>query len=341
MKAVILEMRLLFIGGTRFSGYFASTSAVERGHSVTLFSRGKAATVIPGAETITGDRETDDIEQLRGLPFDAVIDMTGYRPGSVRKTAELLKGTVGQYIFVSSISAYASPLTAPVDESHPLATLPDPTVTEITGETYGGLKVLCEQAVQAVFGEGVTGGGATIVRPGLIVGPRDPSNRFDYWVERIADGGEVLAPESPDFLAQFIDARDLGEWLVRLAETGTIGTFNAVNPPFPFGALLATCKTVSGSDAEFTFVPEEFLTAQSVSPWSDLPIWTGAADSALSNCDNQRAIAAGLTFRPLATTVSDTLAWINDNRELFEKRRAALSRDREREVLTAYHAANP
>ena len=325
-------MHLLFIGGTRFSGFFASQNALERGHSVTLFHRGKSGTTLPGAETITGDRETDDIEQLRGRSFDAVIDMTGYLPGSVGKMAELLKGRVGRYLFVSSISVYASPAQPPVDETHPLEILPDPTVTEVTGATYGGLKVLCEQAVNEVYADA-----ATMVRPGLIVGPRDPSNRFDYWVERIADGGEVLTPDSPDFLTQHIDARDLGEWMIRLVETGTSGTFNAVTAPLRFGELLDACKAVSGSDAAFTFAPEEFLRAQGVQPWSDLPLWTGAADAGLAQCSPARAIAAGLTFRPLTATVRDTLAWVNANRDEFEKRRKALTRDRERELLAAYH----
>ena len=327
-------MQLLFIGGTRFSGYFASRNAVERGHTVTLFHRGKAGTTIPDADNILGDRETADIEQLRGRSFDAVIDMTGYLPGSVRKTAELLKGNVGRYLFVSSISVYASPPTPPIDEDSPLEVLPDPTVTEVTGATYGGLKVLCEQAVKEMFGDAAT----TIVRPGLIVGPRDPSHRFDYWVERIAGGGEVLAPDSPDFLTQIIDARDLGEWMIRLMETGTAETFNAVTTPFPFGELLDACKSVSGSEATLNYAPEAFLLAQGVKPWSEMPLWTGSADAGLSQCANTRAVAAGLTFRPLATTVRDTLDWINANRDEFEKRRKALPRDRERELLAAYHA---
>lgn len=327
-------MHILFIGGTRFSGYFAALNALERGHQVTLFNRGRVGT-IPGTEAIIGDRETDDIEQLRGQTFDAVIDMAGYLPGSVRRTAELLKGNIARYLYISSVSVYSSPAQQPLNEDHPLEQLSDPTVTEVTPKTYGGLKVLCEGAVNAVYGHA-----ATIVRPGVIVGPRDPTNRFDYWVDRVAGGGEVLAPDSPEVWTQFIDARDLAEWLIHLLETGTAGTLNAVTRSLHFGELLDTCKSVSGSDATFTYLPEAFLLEQGVQPWSDLPLWLPAADADFVHSSNQRALAAGLTFRPLATTVRDTLDWVNANRDEFDKRRKALTPDRERALLAAYRATD-
>ena len=331
-------MHILFIGGTRFAGYFAAQHALARGHRVTLFNRGKSGAplgVFPGVEQVTGDRETADIERLRGRVFDAVIDMAGYFPRSVRALAGLLSGHVGRYLFVSTISVYAQPIQLPFDESHALEVLADPDVTEI-GPHYGGLKALCERAVTETFGAA-----AIIARPGLIVGPRDPTHRFDYWVERVARGGEVLAPDSPDARVQFIDARDLGEWLVRLVEreptgAGAADVYNAVCAPLTLGAFLDACAAASGSDATFTWVPESWLLAQGVQPWADLPLWVGSADAAFTRAANQRAIAAGLTFRTLENTVRDTLAWVRANRDVFERRRGALSREREGRLLADY-----
>lgn len=322
-------MKILFIGGTRFMGYFATQSALARGHDVTLFTRGKSSPdAFPNAENIHGDRDAD-IELLRGRKFDAVIDTSGYFPRVVRKSAELLAENVGQYLFISSISVYAEPLQPGGDENSPVIELSDPTVEDL--EFYGGLKVLCERVVEEVLP-----GRATNVRAGLIAGPRDLTGRFDYWVRRVAQGGEVLAPATPDRRAQFIDARDLGEWVVRAVESKTMGIYNATGPdkPLTMGEVLDTCKTVSGSDAKFTWVDEKFLLEHEVEPWTGLPLWVPEDIQAIHMANVSRAVAAGLTFRPLADTVAATLAYLNeDMKAALERQQHTLPAEREQALL--------
>ncbi len=327
-------MKILVIGGTRFSGYFAVEHALASGHEVTLFNRGKSdPEAFPTAEKIIGDRDAD-VEKLRGRTWDAVIDMAGYVPRVVRKSTELL-ADVGRYLFVSTISVYADGIASGADEDAVLSGLSDPTTEEVSGENYGGLKVLCENVVTQTFGAR-----ATIVRPCVIVGPRDPTNRFDYWVERIAAGGEVLAPMRPSYPMEYIDARDLGEWMIRLLESDTAGVFNALgpaNPPLTLGAFFDACNAESGGDARFTWLNETFLLEQKISPWAELPFWATEADKAHCEMRNDRAIAAGLTFRPLATTIQDTLTWVRANPQIVNARRTAITRERETEALQAWH----
>ena len=324
--------KILIIGGTRFMGYFATAFALERGHTVTLFNRGLSnPDAFPAAETLRGDRDTD-VDLLRGRRWDAVIDTSGYVPRIVRKSTELLKDVVERYVFVSSISVYTD-ITAPGgDESLPVRTLTDPTVEEITGETYGGLKVLCEQVV-----ENTLPGRALIVRPGLIVGPRDPTDRFDYWVRRVAQGGEVLVPGTPDYPVQGIDARDLGEWIVRMVEGQGTGTYNAVGPSQKMITLLDTTKQVSGSDARYTWVDEKFLLEHNVSPWENLPLWAKEEGKAYSLVSAARAVAAGLTFRPLEETVRGSLDWQNAHPELVKARSGPITPEREQSLLREWH----
>ncbi len=325
---------ILFIGGTRFMGYFAVEEALRRGHEVTLFNRGKSAPkVFPPAEKIIGDRDID-ISQLHGRHWDAVIDTAGYIPRTVRATVQQLADSVDCYLFISSISVYQDPPLPDHDEDSVLQTLSDPTIEDNSFETYGGRKVLCEQAVMAALP-----GRYTIVRPCVIVGPRDPTNRFDYWLSRTAEGGEVLAPHRPDYPIQYIDARDAGEWLIRLVESKTTGIYNALGPaqPLTFGQFLDSCKAVSGSNATFTWVDETFLLAHDIQPWSELPLWATEAGVTHNQASNKRALAAGLTFRPLSETIADTLAWVRANPEIVQARQTALSRDKERAVLAAWH----
>src|SRR5579871_5232277 len=277
--------KILIIGGTRFMGYFATAYALERGHNVTLFNRGKSnPDAFPSAEKLRGDRDAD-VDLLRGHRWDAVIDTSGYVPRVVRKSAELLKDVVGQYVFISSVSVYPNIERPGADESLPVSILADPTVEEITGETYGGLKVLCEQVVESTLP-----GRALIVRPGLIVGPRDPTDRFDYWVRRVAQGGEVLVPGTPDYPVQGIDARDLGEWIVRLVEARATGTFNAVGPTQKLITLLDTSRQISRSDARYTWVAEQFLHDHNVSPWENLPLWLTEEAKAHNQVGAERAV---------------------------------------------------
>jgi nucleoside-diphosphate-sugar epimerase len=327
-------MKILIIGGTRFLGRHLVHSARARGHTVTLFNRGLTnPDLFPQVETILGDREKD-LAELLGHEWDAVVDTCGYVPRIVHLSASALEGSVNRYVFISSISVYASFSKIGIDESDPVSKMEDETVEEITGETYGPLKVLCEKAVQDTFGDE----GTLIIRPGLIVGPHDPTDRFTYWPVRVARGGDVLAPEEPDVPIQIIDARDLSDSIIKLIEEKASGIFNATGPEYELtmGAMLETCKQVSKSDANLKWAPVEFLTEHKVEPWSDMPVWIPNVeqDAGFSRVDISKAIKAGLTFRPLEETVRDTLEWAA-TRPSDREWRAGLSAEREAEVLAA------
>ncbi len=328
-------MKILILGGTVFLGRHLVDAALARGHDVTLFNRGQHnPDWFPLVEKLRGDRASD-LSALAGRRWDRVIDTSGYVPRIVRRSAEALADAVDHYTFISTLSVYADVSRRGVDETAPVGTLADPSVEEITGETYGPLKALCEQVAEAALPER-----ALIVRPGLIVGPYDPTDRFTYWPARVAQGGEVLAPNRPEHPTQFIDARDLAEWTMRLAEAGQTGVFNATgaDEPLTLGAVLDTARDVSGSEATLTWVSEDFLLEQGVQPWSELPLWIPESDPSMAGFNHvsiARALATGLTFRPLADTVRDTLAW--DAMRLSDTpRRAGLTREREAAVLAAW-----
>ena len=328
-----IELKILILGGTIFVGRALVDEAKKRGHELTLFHRGKHnAGLFPEVETIQGDR-TLDLSPLANRKWDAVIDTCGYLPGVVRKSAEFLKDSVEHYSFISSISVYANFVAAGIAEDYSLGVLEDPTVTEVTGETYGPLKVLCEAEA-----EGAMPGKTLVIRPGLIVGPNDPTDRFTYWIERVAEGGEVLAPDAPELPVQFIDARDLAIWNLDLIEAGTTGIYNATGPErtLTMGELLETCRTVTQSDASFTWLSKAFLLKSEVAPWSELPLWVPAGEGAgFSRIDCSKGIAAGLTFRPLSETIRDTFAWVSSlpkGREL----KAGLKREKESAVLAMW-----
>ncbi len=323
-------MKLLILGGTRFLGRHLVNSARARGHEVTLFNRGKTnPNLFRKVKTIRGDREKD-LNQLEGQ-WDAVIDTCGYVPRIVKLSAEALKEKVEKYVFVSSISVYANFAKIGINESDPVAKLEDESVEEITGETYGALKALCENVVQNVYGIN-----SLIIRPGLIVGPHDPTDRFTYWVKRVAQGGEILAPDRPEALTQLIDVRDLADFILTLIENDVSGVFNATGPdtPLSFGLLLDTCKLVSGSDAKFKWANLDFILQNHIAPWSDLPAYLPdvGEDVGFSKIDISKAINAGLKFSPISTTIKDTLAWINELPNDYEMK-AGLSKEREKELL--------
>jgi len=326
-------VQILIIGGTIFLGRHLVEAARERGHAVTLFNRGQHnPDLFPDVEKLRGDRD-GGLDALRGRRWDAVIDTCGSFPRVVRASAELLADAVGHYTFISSMSVYAD-LSAPgIDEETPVGTIPDETVEAVTGETFGPLKALCEQAVEAALP-----GRTLIVRPGLIVGPHDPSNRFTYWPHRVAQGGDILAPGAPGQSLRFIvDVRDLAAWIVRMAEEAITGVFNAKGPNYllTMGELLAACKVASGSDARFVWVSEEFLLEQGVGPWMELPLWLPASMRAINGARGDKAFTAGLTFRPIAETVRDTLAW-DATLPLDTERRASMAREREGELLARW-----
>jgi 2'-hydroxyisoflavone reductase len=330
-------MRILIIGGTRFLGRHLVEAALACGHEVTLFNRGKSnPNLFSQLETILGDREKD-MDKLKGRTWDAVIDVAGYFPRLVRLSAEALEPYVGRYVFISTISVYADFKTAGMDESYPVGKLEDETVEEITGETYGPLKALCENVVQAIYGER-----ALIIRPGLIVGPHDPTDRFTYWPVRVARGGDVLAPQSPKAGTQIIDVRDLAEFTLKLIEENASGIYNVTGPDYELtmGKLLEVSKQVSGSNTNFKWASVDFLNQSKVEPWSDMPAWVPEDEESagFARVDVSKAINAGLRFRPLEETIRATLEWAQA-RPSDHVWRAGLTVEREAEVLTALKEA--
>jgi 2'-hydroxyisoflavone reductase len=320
-------MRLLVLGGTKFLGRHAVDAALAGGHDVTIFTRGKTnPELFPEVEHLQGDRD-GDLEALEGSSWDGVVDTSGYVPRIVRQSAQLLDDRVGRYVFVSSISVYDD-FSGPPSEASPVATLEDPATEEI-GEHYGALKAACESVVEEIYGDQ-----SARVRAGLIVGPYDPTDRFTYWPRRIALGGEVLGPGDPDAPVQFIDARDLAAWLVKLALEGPGGTFNATGPAqlLTFDQLLRDMRETIRSDAEVVWVDGERVLEAGVEAWSELPLWLPGSDYAgMARADISRALAAGLTFRPVGETIADTLAW--DRSEPGD--RPTLTHEKEQEILAA------
>ncbi len=332
-------MNILIIGGTKFLGRHLVDSALARGHNVTLFNRGKTNPgLFPQVETILGDRE-HDIEKLAGRAWDAVIDVAGYYPRIVRLSATGLERSVGRYVFISSISVYPDAILNKIgiDENDPVGKIEDETIEEITGESYGPLKALCEKTARDIFGDER----ALIIRPGLIVGPNDPTDRFTYWPVRVARGGEVLAPEKPNVPVQIVDVRDLSEFIIKMIEEKASGIYNATGPDYELslGAMLEACKEVSGSDATFTWAAVDFLKQNNVAEWSDMPVWIpdNAESAGFSRVDVSKAIKAGLKFRALSDTVRDTIAWAN-TRPADHEWRAGLKPEREQELLKLLHA---
>lgn len=325
-------MKLLVIGGSRFVGKHFVEEAVVRGHEVTLFNRGNNPPPGGVMATIEGDRN-EHLDRLAGGRWDAVLDTSAYFPRQVRLATEVLGGRVGTYALVSTISVYADPTTPGLDEGSALIELDDPTTEEVTNETYGGLKVLCERALAETFA-----GGRLVVRPGLVVGPDDPTDRFTYWPVRIARGREVLAPVGPSLPVQVIDVRDLAAFMLGALESGTAGTYNAVSEAgrFDMGDVIRACLAASGSDAQVSWVSEAFLLEAGVGPFVELPLWIPGEHANLARLDVSRALAAGLRVRPLEETVEATLAWHRAQPE--RPWRAGLSLERERELLEAWRS---
>ncbi len=331
--------RLLILGGTSFLGPHLTEQALARGWQVTHFNRGKRMPDgMPGVEQLLGDRD-GQLDALKGGRWDAVVDTSGYVPRHVRLSAELLAPATRQYVFISTISVYAS-LATPAGEDAPLGRLDDESVEEVNGETYGPLKALCEQAAERAMP-----GRTKIIRPGLIVGPRDPTDRFTYWPVRAARGGEFIAPGTPDDPLQVIDVRDLAALTLRCIDDRRMQVMNAVSPPrmFTMGRLMEACVVVAANDAAPVWLPADFLAEQKVAPWSDMPAWfppSGEeAAGALTPVD--RALSAGLAIRPLIETVRDTLAWHATRPvERREKLRAGIDATRESAVLAAWRARN-
>jgi 2'-hydroxyisoflavone reductase len=320
-------MKLLILGGTKFLGRHVVDAALAARHDVTIFTRGNTnPDLYPEVEHLTGDRD-GDLDALEGCTWDGVVDTSGYVPRILRQSAELLRDAVSRYVFVSSISVYDD-FSSPPTEASPVAQLEDPATEEIM-EHYGALKAACEGVIEEIYGDR-----SARVRAGLIVGPYDGTDRFTYWPRRIALGGEVLGPGDPDAPVQFIDARDLAAWLVKLALEGPGGTFNATGPAqqLTFRQLLDDMRETIRSDADVVWLDGERVLEAGVQPWSELPLWLPGSDYAgMARADISRALAAGLTFRPVGETIADTLAW--DRSEPGD--RPTLTHEKEQEILAA------
>jgi 2'-hydroxyisoflavone reductase len=334
-------MHILFLGGTRFLGRHAVDTALARGHAVTLFTRGRTPNTFGDAVTmLTGDRDpkvAPGLDALREGTWDAVIDTSGYVPRVVRASAELLRGRAAQYLFVSSISVYADGGGAGRDESAPVGKLDDPATEEIA-KYYGPLKAVCEDEVRAAFGAS-----AIIVRPGLIVGPHDSTDRFGYWVARFRQPSllgdratQAVVPAPRDAPVQFIDARDLADWMIDLVDAKQSGTFNATSPPghWTWGSMVGALGG-GASDPRPVWVDEALLLEHKVDPWTGLPLWipsTFVDEAGFMEFDCRRALAAGLQIRPLAETIDATAAWLaaRDNGGAWK---AVLTAGAERAIL--------
>ncbi|MGA9423112.1 MAG: NAD-dependent epimerase/dehydratase family protein [Rhodanobacteraceae bacterium] len=346
VQRALRPLRILILGGTGFTGPDQVRYALARGHRVTVFNRGRHKIEWPGkVEELLGDRDSGKLKALEGRTWDVCIDNPTTLPFWVRDAGRVLRGNVKQYVFISTISVYADNAEAGADESSALAKYGGKDAMAETmaslhadiGGLYGPLKAVSEREAEKQF-PGVT----TIIRPGLIVGPGDQSDRFTYWPVRLARGGEVLAPGDGSDPVQMVDARDLAEWTIRMVEARRFGIYNATGPAhrMTMRDMLATIDSAIHARARLTWVPSTFLENNKVQAWSDLPVWVPAhGDSAgFARRSIKRALAAGLTFRPLAATAVDTLSWFRSQSAVRQSQlHAGLSREREQTLLASWH----
>ena len=329
-------LKVLILGGTGFLGPHLVAYATARGHTVTLFNRGKThPELFADLEKLRGDRD-GKLEALQGRAWDAVIDTSGYVPRIVKLSADLLAKQVKQYVFISSISVYPDDVKPGADEKTPVQPLTEPGSEEVR-KHYGALKALCEQAAETAMP-----GRSTTIRPGLIVGPGDTTDRYTYWPVRIDRGGEAIAPGSGSDPVQYVDVRDLAAFTVHALEEGSFGIYNATGPEklLSVKEMLETVSKACSQPAKLVWLPKEFLAEQKVEEWSDMPVWAG--DNGISRIDARKAIGRGLRFRPALETARDTLAWWKTLPEARRaKLRAGLAPDREQAVLTAWKSRKP
>jgi 2'-hydroxyisoflavone reductase len=329
-------MRLLLLGGTGFVGRHITEAALDAGHDVTLFNRGQTnADAFPGAARLVGDREAGDLGALSQGAWDAVVDVNAYTPRRVREAIAALDGRVGHYTFISTVSVYVHGPSSgsPVDESAPLERLDDPTTETVTNEAYGGLKVLCEDEVQAAFP-----GSSTIVRPGIVAGPHDPTDRFTWWVRRAARGGEMLVPDRPDQPVQVVHARDQADFVLAATESGEAGVFNSVGPssPLTLRGLVEACAEAAGTSVEPVWVDEAFVAEHAV----PFPLYL-PSEARIDNIfeASSKAVELGLLRnRPIVDTAADTLAWDRTRPDQSAMGPGTLSPEREAELSAAWRA---
>lgn len=324
-------MKILILGGTQFVGLHLTQAAIDAGHEVTLFNRGRTNThLFPDVEKLVGDRnESGGYDALKGRTWDAAIDVTAYFPRQVKELLEVLSGSIEHFTYISTVSVYAD-FSKEITEDSPLAELEDPTTEEITGGTYGGLKVLCEvQAEKYMPGKTLT------IRPTYVVGPHDHTDRFTYWLTRTAKGGEMLAPGSPDENLRIIDGRDLAEWTIRLVEAKQTGIYNGVGPDYDltFGEVVETVKNLIGSDTEFVWVSQEFAEENDILG-NPMPLWNpGPEYVGMRTTSNKNAVAVGLTYRSLEETIKETLAWRATANEDVIKWEVGMAPEKEAELI--------
>ncbi|WP_456278714.1 NAD-dependent epimerase/dehydratase family protein [Bacillus sp. AK128] len=327
-------MNILILGGTKFLGRHLVEESLRRGHEVTIFTRGKTnAELFPEIERLTGDRD-GDLSSIIGRKWDAVIDTSGYVPRVVGQSAAILASACSVYTFISSISVYKDVSKPGVTEEAEVLTLEDESIEEITGETYGALKALCEEEVKKTFPDR-----HLIIRPGLIVGPHDPTDRFTYWPSRIAEGGEVLAPGDHDTPVQFIDVRDLSSFIIQQLENKVVGTYHVTGPneQLTMGAFLNECQKILNPNANLTWVSKSFLDENEMKYWTDLPLYIplGIGMDGFSAVNLDKSLSAGLTFRQVQETIRDTSEWANTRSEEYQMV-AGISRSKEAELLEAW-----
>jgi 2'-hydroxyisoflavone reductase len=332
------KKKILILGGTNFLGPHVVDAAIARGHTVTLFNRGKThAELYPDLEKLRGDRD-GHLEALQGRSWDAVVDPSGYVPRIVTMSAQLLAPNVGHYVFISTISVYHRDNVVGDDETAPVETIADPTNEDVK-TNYGALKALCEQAAERAMP-----GRVANIRPGLIVGPGDPTGRFTHWPWRASQGGEMIGPGDGTTPTQWIDGRDLGAWIVKVIEDKTVGVYNAMGPAtrYPMKSALDACNEAAGNKAQITWVDGDFLTKHAVQGWSDMPMWIDnkGDDAGFGTMKNERAVAKGLAFRPCLDTARDTLAWLQTlpADQQAKVRSSGIKPEKEAEVLAAWHA---
>ncbi|QGQ94088.1 NAD-dependent epimerase/dehydratase family protein [Paenibacillus psychroresistens] len=322
-------MRILILGGTVFLGRYLVEAALQSGHEITLFNRGQTNTeLFPNINKLQGDRD-GDLASLAGHKWDVVIDTSGYVPRIVEQTAQALKHTVEHYIYISSISVYADYQELGISEDYPLGVLADPHVEEINGETYGPLKALCEASLETILP-----GKVLTIRPGLIVGPHDPTDRFTYWPHRIKRGGEILVPGSKQRKLQFIDVRDLSEWIIRMAELKKTGVYNATGPRDVL--TMETFVEACSPNEAYNWLEDEYLLEHKVKVFTELPFWIPAKDeksAGFMQVNIDKALEAGLSFRPLSETIRDTLAWLEQRSAPFAHGMTSL---REQQLISNY-----
>lgn len=340
VKKAAKPLKILMLGGTGFLGPHTVQYAIDRGHEVTLFNRGRSKeNLFPELEKLIGNRDPEvdaGLSALKGRKWDCVIDTSSYVPRIAGASAQLLKGLCDQYLMISTISVYSQFSQLNMDESAAVGTLDDPTVETVDGATYGPLKAYSEQAVTEQFGAGTT-----ILRPGLIVGPRDRTDRYSYWPVRASRGGNMLCPGNGSDLVQYIDVRDLAEFIVHCLEQKTTGIFNTISDSKTETVkdMVDTCIEVSGADTNAVWADTDFLTEQGVRPWADMPVWVPNAGemAGLSQIDVSRAFAAGMKIRNRNETALDTLNWFKTlSEERQETLRAGIKSEREQEVLAEW-----